>query len=792
MKKFFTILFIFSFFYDVTFAQSGYIYKSKFVKMTPVTTAGYFIKPYKESTQSNNIEKMKAVDSHVVDFSDGQYITKAEETTKLQGIFSSNIYMQEDSTLAIVLPGIVVRLGEGTSIEEIMSLSGELLSLSERCGNIYYLDCHVKTADDVFALVGKIAKLEGVVWCKPNMYIGIDFYNSNFYQQYYLSNYGQTGGTSGMDINVIPAWNITSGNSNITVAVLDTGVDLSHEDLAANILPGYTVGDSEGLGAPKNWLANFDKAKEIKGHGTACAGIVAAIDNSIGVRGVASGVKILPVNIAPHQVQLDIYGTVIYQGFATSRQISDAILWAGERADVLSLSWGYGENDDIAEAIQTVVSTGRNGKGCVVVAASGNSYDKGVKDVGFPAKDNNVIAVGAINKSGNICNYSQRGEDLDLVAFGGNSDISTTDVMGEYGFNGGNYVFDFGGTSAACPQVAGVAALMLSANPQLTEYQVRTILQQTARDLGTAGWDATYGYGLVDAGQAVAKALLAKASIVGPKIVDVEATYTVDGLLSDTYVTWSQVDNSYTESSYMAYLSTDKSQPNAVTVSNSSKEPFSVILQATVHSNNNLFAPYTLTKKITGDGPLVAFYQEIKAEGDKGLVIPVIPLAEEYEEGECENFAPPPSYVYVWSNNFVGRNVSGTSPQGVRFDVMEEGMIRFEMPSLEKGEEVVFTVSGGGVGSVLRFRFLVSDNPLVNFSITPYGDNEYAISMGDTESQDEWTVEIYDAMGGNKVMQGHVTGSTYVLDTSVMQSGMYAVRAMHHGKIYSGKIAVKK
>lgn len=288
--------------------------------------------------------------------------------------------------------------------------------------------------------------------------------------------------------------------------------------------------------------------------------------------------------------------------------------------------------------------------------------------------------------------------------------------------------------------------------------------------------------------------------------METTATYTVNELTSDTYVTWGQIDNSYTESHPLAYLSVDEPQANAVTVNNYSKETFSIILQATIHSKSNLFAPYTLTKKITGDGPLVAYYQEIRTDETKSLVIPIIPLASEYEEGECENYASSPSYVYVWSNNFVNRNVSYTSPQGSRYCTVQNGMISFEMPSLAKGEEMVFTVSGGGVGSVHKFRFLVSDNPNINFSITPLGDNEYVISIGDTEglssteamktataaeSQNVWTLEIYDAMGLNKVMQTHVTGNSYVLDMSAMRSGIYAVRAQYRGKVYSGKLAVK-
>ena len=117
-----------------------------------------------------------------------------------------------------------------------------------------------------------------------------------------MKNTGQNGGTQGVDINVETAWQITSGCPDITIAVLDEGVDLTHEDLADGILYGYTIGNPLGYGAPCSF-PNLAKA-----HGTACAGIIGASDNSIGIKGVASGVSILPVNISP-------YGTSYFAPF---------------------------------------------------------------------------------------------------------------------------------------------------------------------------------------------------------------------------------------------------------------------------------------------------------------------------------------------------------------------------------------------------------------------------------------------------------------------------------------------
>lgn len=399
---------------------------------------------------------------------------------------------------------------------------------------------------------------------------------------------------------------------------------------------------------------------------------------------------------------------------------------------------------------------------------------------------------------------------MDLVAPSGDysGDIVTTDRMGNLGYNTGNYTNIFNGTSAACPQVAGVAALMLSANPQLTESQVRVILQETARDLGTSGWDATYGYGLVDAANAVARALLFPACIIGPGIVSNSATYTVSKLPPDTYVTWSQKGNSYTEWDERPSLSVDQPQANAVTVNNYRHKPFSIILQATIHSNNNLFKPYTLKLPITGDGFLSGIYKEVKLDGTQGLSTPLVVVEPGYEYEDCENYASPASDVFVWSNNFVGRNVTYTSPQGSGRCTVSDGMIRFEMPNLNDGEVMTFTVSGGSVSSSYQFRFASSGGSMYGaLSITPSENNEYIISINETEnaalkkseksiltagSQNIWTLEIYDAMGASKVLHVNVTGNSYTLDTSAMHSGIYALRATLNGKMYSGKLAVKK
>jgi len=162
--------------------------------------------------------------------------------------------------------------------------------------------------------------------------------------------------------------------------------------------------------------------------------------------------------------------------------------------------------------------------------------------VAFPANVEGVIAVGAIDKNGDIWNYSSRGSEMDLVAPSGyinlDGDVRTIDRMGSNGYGDGNYINKFGGTSAACPQVSGVAALMLSSNPFLTETQVRTTLQQTATDMGVTGFDNTFGYGRVNAEDAVEDVYL---YISGQDLVCTSnSTFVLHNRPSGTTVYWTK------------------------------------------------------------------------------------------------------------------------------------------------------------------------------------------------------------------------------------------------------------
>ena len=391
-----------------------------------------------------------------------------------------------------------------------------------------------------------------VEWCEPNFIVEIVKHqqiptDQFFGQQYYLNQ------NNNIDINAPEAWQLSTGLNGVRVAVIDDGVEV-HDDLNGRVLQGFTPLDPNGFGAPTN---NLPPANEgIIGNGQACAGIIGATHDNVGVAGISPCSEIVPVNIF-NSWFLDFNSP---QGqrlrwIEVAQDIADAINWAWDNgeAEVLSNSWGYGttnpnnipQSGQIIQAINNARTLGRGGLGSIVVFSSGNFHPRpgftGFNGVAFPANVNGVITVGAIDRNGNIHDYSSRGPEMNLVAPSGGipGDVVTTDRMGNLGYNDAvnpNYAFEFNGTSAAAPQVSGVAALMLSVNSNLTETQVRTILQQTATDMGSAGFDNTFGYGRLNAEAAVQAAL---PTISGPPVVCyTNSTFTLNNVPTGATVSW--------------------------------------------------------------------------------------------------------------------------------------------------------------------------------------------------------------------------------------------------------------
>jgi serine protease len=267
------------------------------------------------------------------------------------------------------------------------------------------------------------------------------------------------------------AWNRSTG-SGAVVAVIDTGVDASHPDLAGQVLTGFDeVNQVDG--------ANTD----LNGHGTHVAGTIAAVTgNGIGLSSIAPDVKILPIRV----LKAD--------GSGYSSDAANGIVYAADHgADVINMSLGSSDDDF---SVSSAIAYARS-RGVVVVAAAGNEHLKG-NPTSYPAADAGVIAVAATDSNDAVASYSNSGSYVDVAA-PGSSILSTYPVA----LNGTGYAF-MSGTSMASPHVAAVAALLRSADPSLTPDQVESALESSATDLGAAGRDDDYGYGRIDAAAALA------------------------------------------------------------------------------------------------------------------------------------------------------------------------------------------------------------------------------------------------------------------------------------------------
>ena len=708
----------------------------------------------------------------------GSFSTKASKRPVGTKVYLSDIYHTNNSDFVIVLPSIVFEMMDGCSASEILKKYDASVSLKSVEGNVYELDCKTLSSKEVLDIVSQIYQEKGVKWCEPVKMSNWQTCNPKYSKQYYLNNTGQNGGKRGIDINVVSAWSLVpvSARANIKVAVLDTGVDLNHEDMRNIILSGYTVGNLTGYGKPQN-VNSLDN----KGHGTACAGIIAAEDNSKGIKGVATGVKLLPVNIVPYATYKDSYGRII-QGFGSDKEIADAIVWASSRADVLSCSWGGGSSSQlIVNAINTARTSGRNGKGCVVVFAAGNS---GANTVNFPASTSGVLAVGAVNNKGNIWNYSQRGSALSLVAPSGDgnssSDIVTTDMSGSQGYQTSgdyNYTEHFSGTSAACPQVAGAAALMLAINPNLTEAQVRTKLQQTARDLGSSGFDTTYGYGLVNTYSAVYG--VAARRITGPHLVNSSGTYSIENLQSGATVQWALSDSYYNQNC----LRQNYPSQNKCTITRAqSYEMTDATLTATIKYNGTTIQTLTMTG--------INAYNDFKGHYSSGNLSGNINYTHIFTVKSNE-------YTEITSPNLYGATVSydptATVPNYWTF-IPEEGYLRFFVPKRTDVSYVVPVVLNvhDGCGNDYQLYAMPSSSYYVNVHTS---DHSVDVALdGDEESKSmsqSWSVEVLNASTGEVKTKQVETTSSISVPTAGWSKGVYVIKVTVGKDVITKKIVLK-
>ena len=341
-----------------------------------------------------------------------------------------------------------------------------------------------------------------IKWATPNRKMKLQFEpNDHYYhtQGSWDQDYDDLYALKEDKLNMEPAWDIAQGEG-IVVAVIDTGVDYNHDDIADNIwvnpdeVPNNGR-DDDGNGYIddiRGWdfSDNDNDPSDYFGHGTHCAGTIAAIgNNEIGVIGVAPEARIMPVKVFPNA-----YDNVCAQGIEYAVRMG---------ADVLSNSWGSGGRRPSSPILEEAVGYAY-ALGCVVVFAAGNSND----DVRYysPVNYYKTIAVAATGPNDERAEFSNWGVLIDVAAPG--VQILSLRAEGTDMYENGQHIVDndyyrANGTSMACPHVAGLSALILSNNPDFTNEEVKQVLRASADDLGGEGFDIYFGHGRINAPQAL-------------------------------------------------------------------------------------------------------------------------------------------------------------------------------------------------------------------------------------------------------------------------------------------------
>ncbi|MDQ3747657.1 MAG: S8 family serine peptidase [Acidobacteriota bacterium] len=450
--------------------------------------------------------------------------------------FAGGVLVDEQSGEPVVYTeNLFIKFVDGADPEECRAVIREANLTIKRevdyAANAFFLAAPEDTGTEVFDIAAKLLKREDVEFCHPEIVRQRGF-KAIPAQQWHLKTTSINGTIVSASVNAEAAHLITLGQG-ITIAVIDDGVDIDHDEFnsASKIVAprDATLGTNDPR--PKD-PSPFGP----ENHGTACAGVACA-DGRNGASGVAPKAKLLPIRLS--------------SGLG-SQQEADAFRWAADNgADVISCSWGprdgawFRPNDPLHNqivqipastrlAIDYATTNGRGGKGCVILFAAGNGNES-VDNDGY-ASYQKVIAVAACNDRGKRSVYSDFGaavwcsfpsRDFGHPPFNHpeplTTGIWTTDRRGTRGYNNGNvqdgdqtgnYTNSFGGTSSSCPGAAGIAALILSVNPNLRWQEVREVMRQSGDRIDPQGgaYDAggrskLYGFGRLNAEKAVTLAL---------------------------------------------------------------------------------------------------------------------------------------------------------------------------------------------------------------------------------------------------------------------------------------------
>ncbi len=462
--------------------------------------------------------------------------------------FVSHVYSMESDPDAKILftDEITVQFkstASNSDIENIVLKYGlNLVKKIHDLDNTFVFSVTAQAVENPIKLSNRLLNEQDVLLAEPNVVIttrqNYRPTDSYFQYQWHLDHNGGPFLSPAAHVDAVRAWDIERGERSVVVAVLDDSIDINHVDFQGE---GKTVTAVDFVGR------DFQPLPELPddNHGTACAGVAVAEENGSGVVGIAPGCALMPVRMN----NIDDSSVEEYFGWATEKG-----------ASVISCSWGPSARVFPLSlrqklALKNAATKGRNGLGCVIVFASGNSnrpVNGTVDESGWPngslrgdvrwldgfSSNEYVITVSACTSEAKKSAYSNWGKEISVCAPSNNArpdtypiisgslpgwGIVTTDRVGPSGYSSADYTGGFGGTSSACPLVAGIAALVISANPKLTAREVREILETTTdkimdnnadlqlgHEFGAydqEGHSLWFGYGKVNAFKAVTEAM---------------------------------------------------------------------------------------------------------------------------------------------------------------------------------------------------------------------------------------------------------------------------------------------
>ncbi|MDD6209260.1 MAG: S8 family serine peptidase [Bacteroidales bacterium] len=534
MKKWFVFIVMFSFAVSL-FAQSEYYwYRGKKIALETLPGKKFVLFDSSEDTvsfknglqygnrnaQMKQLQKLELTGIRLFNPSAKEkFWTIVEEKAKKSSVsdneknlYEAPFFLINGKTEISLSHLFYVKLYEDTDFEKLENLAAkyhvEILGNNEFMPLWYTLSCTRESLGNALEMANIFCESGQFAAAEPDFSGGyyLDCKNDSLFNyQWGLNNTGQYEDYSGFDrpdVNLCEAHLITKGSANVIIALVDQGVEL-HPDL-----PDIYSKSFDGYFSPN--ISNPHPNYVWGNHGTRCAGIISAkTNNNRGVAGIAPDCPLMSVSWPFNDVPRPTEPSPVPN---ENQQIANCINWAWHNgASVISNSWGTTiQSEVLDDALDSALTCGRNGLGCVVVFSTGNLYGKGMDTVAYPACYRaEIITVGAMTPKfgGKRSDFSQCGEKLDVVAPG--EYVPTTTIDREY-------QLDFAGTSAACPHVAAIAGLILSVRPNLTARQVSDIIEVTAQKLDiyemeyatVAGrpngiWESEAGYGLVDAYAAV-------------------------------------------------------------------------------------------------------------------------------------------------------------------------------------------------------------------------------------------------------------------------------------------------